>query len=266
MRTRQLVIRLGTSFLSAATACSTPIEPSVSLQTVLERNAVATRSEIDAPRLNNTDKTLCIKEGGQALIARYRATSDGMMRIDVYDLTDRVFSEGKDDDGTWEWPAGHPAPVNVEHAGVGALAHGIEFNLFSPAELAARGHDVELTGQTRIRETDYFVLKITLQDGFETYRYVNPDTWLIDIARDFRAFHPAIDSTEQSIETRFDQWRLADGVRFAGRTRNFDVASGALIATVEILESAYDVERTGLDLARTYASADPPESGRQCAR
>jgi len=44
--------------------------------------------------------------------------------------------------------------------------------------------------------TSYYVLELKLDDGFVTYLYLNPTTYLIDRQRDIRAMHPAIDPSK----------------------------------------------------------------------
>lgn len=244
---------------SVVGADGTPPVTRISVEEILEQNLAAVRAEPRGDTITNTNKLLRIEEGGYTLTARYRATSAGKMRIDVFDGNDRVYSEGKDETGVWEWAGGDDAPSNVFHEGAAALEHGIEFNLFPLAALPDRGHDIELVGTEPIRGNDYYVLKITLSDGFETYRYVNADTWQVDLSRDFRAFHPGIDSRKQYIETRHDQWTLVDGVLFAARTRNVDLDTGEVIATTQVLESAYNRPVAELDLERSYLPDGSPQ-------
>ena len=230
----------------------------ITVEEILQRNIEAVRQEPFEGKIENTDKVLRINEAEYSLIARYRASTDGFMRIDVYEDGNRVFSEGKDEMGAWEWPGGKDTPEDVSHGGAAALEHGIEFNLFALAELLDRGHGIELVGRESVSDQEYFVLKVTLSDGFQTYRYVNAETWLVDVARDFRAFHPGIDSTKQNIETRFDRWVRVDGVLFASRSQNFDTDTGEVIATVMVLKSSYNRPREELDLTRNYVPTRAP--------
>ena len=235
----------------------------VTLEEVLQNNLKAVREESSFGSIESTDLTLRISEADYSLVGRYRASSDGLMRIDVFDGDTRVYSEGKDEMGVWEWPGGEETPENVSHDGVGALEHGIEFNLFALAELPARGHQIELAGTDTLRDERYFVLKITLSDGFATYRYVNADTWLIDLSRDFRAFHPGVDDTKKNIETRYEQWKRTDGVLAARRSQSVDLTTGSVIATTLVLESRYNVPREELDLARTHVPSGAPKLNEQ---
>ncbi len=242
------------------TACTSgdSAEQDVLVSEILQMNLKAVGGDTRNSGVRTTDKIVRISEANYTLVGRYRAAGSGLMRIDVFAGDDRVFSEGKDENGVWEWPGGQDKPVNVDHEGVGALEHGIEFNLFALAELGDRGHNVELVGKEVVRETSYYVLKITLADGFETYKYVNEDTWLVDLSRNFRALHPGIDPTRTNIETRFDQWQRVDGILFASRSRDFVQGSDTPTQTGLVLESKYNVALADLDIARTYVPDGPP--------
>jgi hypothetical protein len=63
----------------------------------------------------------------------------------------------------------------------GALRHGVELpgKLFGLHELRQRGHRVDLTSRERIDGTDYYALRITLNDGYTTTLYLDPKSWLI---------------------------------------------------------------------------------------
>jgi hypothetical protein len=231
----------------------------ISIETILDNNLAAVRDDAQIGSVSTTEKIVEISESNYTLSARYRASSAGTMRIDVFAEDTRVYSEGKDADGVWEWPGGKEGPENVYHEGIGALEHGIEFNLFALAELQNRGHAIELVDQETIRDIDYYVLKVTLSDGFENYRYVNSKTWLVDLSRDFRALHPAIDPTMKNVETRYDNWTSTDGITHADRSRDFDMASGELVQTGIVSRSSYNVPDDKLDIQRTYVPAGPPK-------
>ena len=131
--------------------------------------------------------------------------------------------------------------------------------MFSLSELAKRGHHLQLLDSEIIQDTQYFVLKVTLSDGFETYRYINTQSWLVELSRDFRAFHPGIDDTKQHLETRYDQWRQDDGVVYASRSQNIDLETKEIIATTLVLESKYNVTHEQLDLHRGFVPDGTPD-------
>ena len=260
--THSVAIALQLIALTMLGGCTQSAEPTeandttVSLRAILDNNLAAVRHSQQIGGVFSTEKILSISEADYTLSARYRATSASMMRIDVFADNTRVYSEGKDNEGVWEWPGGKESPENVHHEGVGALEHGIEFNLFALAELQSRGHAIEYVEQESIRGNQYYVLKVTLSDGFENYRYVNASTWLVDLSRDHRALHPAIDPTKKTIETRYDQWTTTNGVTHPGRSRDFDMTTGELVQTGLILQSRYNLRDDELDLARHYIPPD----------
>lgn len=245
--------------LLAATTGTLSAESRISVDTILHMNSQAVRGDSEPDNIQSRDKTISISEADYSLVGRYRAADDGTMRIDVFSDDKRVFSEGIDELGICEWPGGQDAPRNVTHDGVAALQHGVEFNLFSLAELSGRGHKIELLGQKEIRGNRYFVLMITLEDGFETYRYVNEETWLVEISQDHRALHPGVDPTRENMETRYDQFRETDGIVYARRSRDFEQSSDEVIQTTLILDSKYNVPRADLDLDRSYVPDGPPQ-------
>lgn len=234
-----------------------------SVEQILQNNLSAVRLAPSSENIENMELVLQISEATFTLMARYRASSEGQMRIDIFSDDTRVYSEGKDEKGVWEWPGEKDGPENVYHDGVDALEHGIEFNLFPLAKLTDRGHEIELVDNETIRGKQYFVLKITLSDGFETYRFVNADTWLVDLSRDTRAFHPGVDDTKKNLETRYDNWRQTDGVVYASRSQTIDLETGALIGTTLVLSSRYNIARDGLELARSYVPAGAPRIAKQ---
>ncbi len=59
-----------------------------------------------------------------------------------------------------------------------ALRHGVELpgKLFGLHELKARGRRIELDGREKIEGVNYYVLRLTLNDGYRTTLYINPKT------------------------------------------------------------------------------------------
>ena len=228
------------------------------LQDVLAKNHRAVYNPTEQSKITSISLDLHIAESDYELTAWYRATVAGQMRIDLYAGENRVFSEGIDEHGAWEWPASQETPQAVDHEGANALQHGIEFNLHSLSELLGRGHSVEWIGTESLLEAEYDVLKVTLLDGFETYRFVNHASGLVDVSRDFRAFHPGIDLTKQQLETRYDRWLQIDGITRAMRSRTFDLASGELVATATVQRVEYNVASERLGISRDFGPASPP--------
>ena len=198
-----------------------------------------------------------IAEPGFTVVGDYRATRSGLMRIDIYMGAQLVYSEGIDAAGAWERNGGMSAPaIDVSGAPEAALAHGIEFNLYGLHEYDARGHEIALEGEEEIEDTVYQVLRIHLEDGFETYLYVNPETHRTERRRDVRALHPTSDPEERLLEmvyTRFDE---ACGVWDVSRSFQRDVVSGEQLQETRRLSQSCNLPEAELNLDRS----DPPLS------
>ena len=181
-----------------------------------------------------------IIEPGFEAVGRYYARADGKMRIDVFKECKRVFSEGLDDEGAWEWPASLESARVAPEGGAKALRHGIEFNLFGLNRYAGRGNKIDLIGREMVKGSSLYVLKVTLNDGFVTYRLVDPKSWMIVRSRDFRAYHPGIDPKQKWIETEYFDFRKVGRVKEAFQTRTWDMTKDAVIGTGQTLQVVHN--------------------------
>jgi len=174
---------------------------------------------------------LSMKDGKSSFGAVYSVTRDGRMRIDIISGGKRVYTEAYDGHDAWDLGEDGSSPSTDPNPA--PLWHGTQFpeQIFTLHDLAANGHRVEYFGREAIDGVDYYVLKITLSDGFETFRYVNPKTWLIERGRDFRAFHPAVDDKKGWIETVWSDYRPVNGVMHPFLSVNTDLTSGQWQAT-----------------------------------
>ena len=179
-----------------------------------------------------------IVERGFALDAVYRATRDGRMRIDVSAAGKRVYSEGYDGRRGWQWPQGAAHASDATAAGEAALLHGLEYptNLHGLNEMPARGHRLALAGREVLDGTDYHVLELTLKDGFVTYLYVNPATYLIDRQRDVRALHPDTDPSTKWLEQRFGDYRSVDGRMLSFKGEQVDLRANEVRQTTTVVD------------------------------
>jgi hypothetical protein len=157
------------------------------------------------------------------------------MRIDVMTDGKPVFVEAFNGARGWQWKGqGEIVEENPEAAG--ALRHGVELpgKLFGLHELPGRGHRVELIGRERIAGTDYYVLGVTLSDGYSNRLYIDSNSWLIARRRDFRPLHVDIDPRPTMIETVFSDFRNVAGVKFPFRGVDTDLETGKILETVQI--------------------------------
>jgi hypothetical protein len=100
--------------------------------------------------------------------------------------------------------------------------------------LKRRGHWIEFDGREKIDGINYYVLQLTLNDGYRTTLYVDPKNWLITRRRDVRPLHVDIDPTPTTIEQRSFDFRTIAGVRFAFASSEIDLQSGKVLETAVI--------------------------------
>ena len=200
------------------------------LARVVAKNQHAVVSQSGGPPVASLEIRLDMEEGGSSFEAVYRVTRDGRMRIDIVQKGQRVYTEAFD--GRRGWDLGKDGEKPQPDAHGDALWHGTQFpgGIFTLQDMAGLGHQLAYVGRERLDGVNYHVLEITLSDGFETYRYVNPKTWLIDRGRDFRAFHPARDPRRKWIETRWSDYRPVEGRLYSFASTNVDLSTGAVLA------------------------------------
>jgi hypothetical protein len=165
--------------------------------------------------------------------AEYLASREGRMRIDILQNGTRVYSEGIDAQGAWQWVENNVQSGPSSAAGATALQRGLEAPLILRGlhELPARKHVLNLLPRERVDGTDYHVIHVRFVDGYVTRYYIHPRTWLIDRRRDTRPLHPDADPKPTQIEERYFDWREFAGVRYPTRSTQVDVASNRTLQT-----------------------------------
>ncbi|MFI4967287.1 MAG: hypothetical protein ACHQAU_01070 [Gammaproteobacteria bacterium] len=208
--------------------------PAADLGSIVANNQKAVDGQQDTSGVASMEIGLAMQDHGQVFDANYKVTRDGRMRIDILKGGKRVYTEAYDGHRGWDLGQDGSAPVVDPHGA--ALWHGTQFPgaIFALKDMQANGHKLEYTGREQLDGVDYYVLRLTLSDGFVTYRYVNPKTWLIDRGRDFRAFHPALDSKQTWIETRWSDYRPVEGLNYAFFSANTDLATGKELANQKV--------------------------------
>jgi hypothetical protein len=203
---------------------------------VIERNAQAMggRAAIEAVKAIEVD--LRIVDPDFEVDGKYRAAWPGRMRIDVIAAGKHVYTEAFDGNHGWQWK-GEGATIQEESPkATAALRHGLELpgKLVGLHELRQRGHRVDLAGREKIDGTDYYALRVRLNDGYTTTLYVDPKTWLITQRRDVRPLHFDVDPTATTIESRFTDFRKVNGVLFSFGSTDIDVATGKVLETTSV--------------------------------
>jgi hypothetical protein len=211
--------------------------PATDLDAIVARNVEARGGEaaIEAVRAFKCD--IQIVEPTFEVNGVYVATRDGRMRVDILADGQRVFTEALDGGRAWAWS---PDKGVREGSAAGALAlrHGIElpFKLFGLHEVRDRGHRLEFVGREVLDGTNYHVLRLTLDDGFESLYFLNPDTGLVDRDRQRRALHVDVNPTPEWIETSYEDYRQVNDVMFPHRQVEKQFATGKVLSTVTVRE------------------------------
>lgn len=238
---------VATSCLSACTTANPSLESLLRSHTEARGGAKAFEA------VENLRTEVEIVEPTFTVRGDYRAR-DGAMRIDIYAEGARVFSEGVDGDGPWQ-QNGEGAPVTVTSAeGRAALLHGIEFNLFGLHQLRSRGHSLSLAGKEVIDGTSYEIVKVVLNDGFETYLYINPETSMIERRRDVRALHPDADPTKKLIENQYFDFTPYCGVMTPSSSRQTDASKGEELQRTKVISQECNLSDEALEIGRPGAN------------
>lgn len=234
---RREIIAAGGMALIASRARAAP---GVTLGEVLANHERARggRAALSAIRAITTE--LLIEERGSTLKARYSASLEPRMRIDVVAGDQRVWSEGIDGAGAWEWPGGQPAPNAAHGPAALALQHGIEFNLIDLSRYPSRGHRLTLTGQESRDGRTSHIVQADLKDGFQTFFLIDAASWMIVRRRDFRAMHPDLDAKKTWLENVDEDFRVVAGVKAPFLSRQVDMASGKTLQTTTTQSLAYN--------------------------
>ena len=208
---------------------------SLTVDDVIERNTQAMGGRVAIEAIHAIEINLHITDPGFEVDGVYRAARPGRMRIDVQAGGKHVFTEAFDGQKGWDWNGkGEPQPASPK--GEAALRHGVQLpgKLFGLHELKKRGDRVELVGREKIDGIDYYVLRLTLSDGYTTSFYVDPDSWLITRRRDVRPLHVDVDPTPTTIEQRNSDFREVAGVQFAFANTEIDLKTGKELERTKI--------------------------------
>ena len=106
--------------------------------------------------------------------------------------------------------------------------------LYGLHEVPQRGHRVALIGREEIGGVNYYMLQLTLDDGYVTTLYVDPNSWLVTRRRDVRALHVDIDPTPTTIEQRMSDFRKVAGVVFSFANTETDLKTGKVLETTTV--------------------------------
>jgi hypothetical protein len=238
-----MAVRIRTLLLLCLPALAAA-EPPASLDEILRCNADALGGEPAFERVENLRIALDISEPGFEVTATYVASRDGRMRIDITAGGERVFAEGLDGEGAWQWTP--QAGVKTSSAaGAAALRHGIELpgRFWTLRQLHAHGARLEWLEPGPLARPDEWQLQLTLDDGAVIDHMLDRSSCLPTREVSRRAFHPDVDATEVLVETISSEPEQVDGVlRFKrGESRIVDTGEWLGTTVVRGFESNVDL-------------------------
>jgi hypothetical protein len=228
-----LPLLLAIALVAAGDSCSrTPI----SVDEIINRNTEARGGRQAIESVQSVAIDLRIVDPGFAVDGTYRAARPGKMRIDVNAGGKHVYTEAFDGRHGWQWKGKGTETVEESPKATAALRHGVELpgNLYGLHELRSGGHRVALTGREEIGGVNYYLLQLTLADGYVTTLYVDPNSWLVTRRRDVRALHVDIDPTPTTIEQQMSGFRRVAGVLFPFANTETDLKTGKVLETTTI--------------------------------
>jgi hypothetical protein len=203
---------------------------------IISRHTRAMGGEKAIEAIHSVAVDLHIVDPGFTVDGSYRAARPGRMRIDVSMEGRHVFTEAFDGTRGWQWKGEGSTTIEESANATAALRHGVELpgHLYGLHELRQRGHRIDLLDREKIDGIDYYVLRITLSDGYQTTLYLDPTSWLITRRRDVRPLHVDIDPTPTTIEQRMSDFREVTGVWFAFANTETDLQTAKLLETTTV--------------------------------
>ena len=199
----------------------------LTLPEIIERNTQAVGGREAIEKVQTIRIQVQITEPTFQVRGDYVADRKGRMRIDIYAEGKRVYTEAFD--GTKGWQMGGDGVAKESNAkGTAALMHGVQYpgKVFGLHEIVKNGHKLELEGRETVDKVNYYVIQLTLKDGFIKHIYINPDTWMIERERDIRALHPDLDPATKWIENRSYDFQKVEGVLRSFKGEQIDLKTG----------------------------------------
>jgi hypothetical protein len=218
--------------------CATSETPGITVQELINRNTQARGGKAAIEAVRNLEARVRIVEPAYTADGVWRVDRRGRMRVDVFVDDKRVFTEAFDGERAWQLPGGADHARLAIADATSALRHSAQLptNILGLHEMAVHGHRVNFAGREDIGGVRYYVVVLTLDDGFETRYYLDPASFLITRARVRKALHPDLDPTPTTIEAVWSDFRKTAGVLYAFQSRDTDLATSKLLQTSTILD------------------------------
>lgn len=212
------------------------------LDAILALNATAHGGAENFSRIDNIRFLLTISEPGFDVSGTYVATRSGNMRIDIEADGQVVFSEGLYRGAAWQWTS-DGGTRDQDEAAAAALRHGIDSpgRFFTIEQAGERGAEVALEGEVAGDSGPQWQIRLVLPDGFSRDYFIDQETGRTVRERDYRAFHPAVDATRETVETRYEGELWVDGVVRFQRTDNINAETGNWLGTTLVRSVEHNI-------------------------
>ena len=230
-------------------------KPEMTLSRLLDNHAEARGGYETLQAIQTMDVKLEIVEPDFTVTGHYRASRDGVMRVDIFVGNTRVFTEALGRNGGWQM-SGDGTVKDLSPEGAAKLQRGIISNLYSLNELPSLGYKLTLVGSTQRNGSEFWEVEKRHPDGFSENLFLDKDTFLITSSVKTSALHPDIDNAQVREETITLEHQTVAGVVYDGKSEKHNLDTGAIMQTTTVLSR---VPNTSLDLTqfeRPMASDD----------
>lgn len=191
-------------------------------------------------------------EGKYQPVLDYRVLKPGYMWVRATYRDGFIYTEGFDGERAWEQPG---ADQPAEYVG-GDAARALNQGAMSPVHLyglqhmAGLGAKMALRGCESIDGRDYFVVNVLSRFGTDIDYYIDADSYRLARSRTVRPLHPTQDPTPITIEERWSDFRLVNGVLHPFVLEQWNVTSGERLTRLEIDSIEQLPDATAADFAR----------------
>ena len=112
-------------------------------------------------------------------------------------------------------------------------------------KISERGATITLVGEVAEGDRQQWQLRLVLPDGFSRDYFVDQKSGRTLRQRDYRAFHPAIDATRETVETRYEGEIWQDGLLRFTRSENRNADTGEWLGTTLVQSVEHNVDLDG---------------------
>ena len=173
----------------------------------------------------------------------YRTMKPGYMWIEAEYDDGEVIIEGFDGERGWEKWGSKPAEY-VSGAASRALNQGAQspVHLYGLHDMEGLGAEVNFRGCGTIDGRNFYVINVRSRFGTDIDYYLNQKTYVLERSRTIRALHPTVDPTPITIEERWTDFRMVEGVLHPFGFSLIDVDTGERLSWLEVHSIERDLD------------------------